>query len=93
MGRARKRATPRFVQYMNRNFKSLAMKELIRVVSYFAPPFESNDRGRPCRDPRLVAFAVMWKILFCHSYDSVESALKMHEDKLLQQFNADSLLE
>ena len=82
MGRALKRASPRIVQYVNRNFEGLAMKELIRVVQSLPPPFEPNDRGRPCKDPRLVAFAVMWKILFCHSYDSVESALKMHEEKL-----------
>jgi transposase len=67
------------------------MKELIRVVQCLPPPFEPNDRGRPCKDPRLVAFAVIWKILFCHSYDSIESALKMHEEILLQQFNVDSL--
>jgi transposase len=67
------------------------MKELVRVVKYLPPPFQSNVRGRPCQDPRFVAFAVMWKVLMCHSYDSIESTMKVHEDLLLQHFNVDRI--
>lgn len=91
MGRARKRASPKVVQYVNRNFESLAMTELVRIVKYLPPPFEKNERGRPCQDPKIVAFAVMWKVLFCHTYDSIESAVKLHESVIINHFKVDRL--
>lgn len=86
MGRPKKRTAPKIAQYVNRNFENLVLNELARIIKKINPPYEANERGRQAHDPRLVAFCLIWKTMFCLTYDGIESSVKMHSEILKHTF-------
>ena len=91
MGKPKKRASPKIVQYVNRNFENLVLKELAKVVKMIEPPFPAKERGRQAHDARIVAFCLIWKTMFCLTYDGIESAVKSHAEVLKYTFGVTKL--
>lgn len=91
MGRPKKRAAPRIAQYVNRNFENLVLNELARVIKMIEPPFAAKKRGRQAHDARIIAFCLIWKTMFCLTYDGIESSVKMHSEILIHTFGVQKL--
>lgn len=53
-------------------------------------PWQTNDTGRPSHDPRVVTVMCTIKVMFCHTYDSVESATR-NDKKIKDLLGVDRL--
>ncbi len=89
MGKARYRASPKVVQHVNRNLEDLVLRELCHLLKRSKNPFNESEKGRPPHEAPLVVFCCIWKIMFCHTYDSIESAVKSREKELCKAFGVD----
>ena len=77
MGRPKRRASPKVVNYVNRNLESLSITMAIRVVKSHNPPWkqERGKRGCPPHKSRVVAVCCILMIVLNKTYDGIEAYL------------------
>ncbi len=56
-----------------------------------SPPFIRNHLGRRSHDPTVVAYCCIQKVLFCHTYDSIESSIKTNAAAIGSAFGVDNM--
>lgn len=75
MGCPKKRVSPQVANNVNRDLDNLMIRSIVRAVKKVEAPWEENEIGRPCRDPKIVAICCFLKIYFNRTYDGIEAYL------------------
>jgi len=80
MGKPKKRVSPQVANQVNRDLDNLMIRCITRAVKKIEEPWEENEIGRPCWDPRIVTICCFTKIFFNRTYDGVEAYIKSHTE-------------
>ena len=76
MGKPRKRVNPKVTTRVNRDYKRLYLKKLVKVVGQLPAPWGRSPSGRPPHDAKVVATVCAYMDAFGHTYESIEAELK-----------------
>ena len=76
MGCAKKRISPKILNYVNRNFNELYTKQVIKAVQQLPSPWRQSKLGRRGHESKEVATGCILKVGFNQTYDGIEAYLK-----------------